>query len=74
MNDSWIKMIEEELMTPAITPTINNRPLPPRNKMPEGTRSATFEQLLGACEDLWESDEEFEEFLKSVEETRKEVG
>lgn len=61
-------------MTPTTPPTINNRPLPPRNKMPENAHSATFEQLLGSCEDLWESDEEFEEFLRSIEETRKEVG
>lgn len=61
-------------MTPSTSPTINNRPLPPRNRMPENVHTARFEELLGACEDLWESDEEFEEFLKSVEQTRKEVG
>ena len=60
------------------------RPQLPRRHSPEalealidkqGVReSATLDKHLGAGIDLWDSDEEFEEFLKIIEATRKEKG
>ena len=61
-------------MDPANQDFPQHHPLPPRNKMPDSIHSATFEQLLGSCKDLWESNEEFEEFLATIEATRKEKG
>lgn len=70
-----------------MTTDIKNRaiqPQLPRQHSPEalealidqqGVReSATLEKQLGAGIDLWDSDEEFEEFLKVIEATRKEKG
>lgn len=36
--------------------------------------TANLEHIYGAGEDLWESDEEFEQFLKFIEQSRKEGG
>lgn len=41
------------------------RPRPPK---PGGAR---YEDLLGAGKDLWDSDEEFEEFVRQLNERRK---
>jgi hypothetical protein len=41
----------------------------------QGVReTATLEKQLGAGIELWDSDEEFEEFMKVIEATRKEKG
>jgi len=36
--------------------------------------TANLEHIYGAGEDLWESDEGFEQFLKYIEQSRKEGG
>ena len=39
----------------------------------QGTlHTSTYERLLGACEHLWRTDEEFEAFLKVIETDRRE--
>jgi len=52
----------------------HDRKLPPTRKLPFDQPGMTYEELLGCCEDLWETDEEFEEFLATIEATRKEKG
>lgn len=61
-------------MDPTSQGSSQPRPKPPRHKIPDNVHSALVEQLLGSCKDLWESDEEFEEFLATIEATRKEKG
>jgi hypothetical protein len=34
-------------------------------------KTANFEHLYGACADLWESDEEFEQFMQFLAQSRK---
>ena len=61
-------------MLPPTKDRSQDRPLPPQRKLPDDEPGMTYEQLLGSCENLWETDEEFEQFLQVVEASRKEKG
>ena len=52
----------------------HNQKLPPQRTLPMDQPGMTFEQLFGCCENLWDSEEEFEQFLATIEATRKEKG
>ena len=43
---------------------------PPKRRPPKAG-GATFEQLFGAGKDLWDSEEDFENFIKLLAERRK---
>ena len=49
-------------------------PLPLQRKLPDDDPGMTYDQLLGCCEDLWETEEELERFLQVIEATRKVKG
>lgn len=53
------------------TDTTKERPLPPKRALPADEPGMTYEQLLGSCEKLWDTEEEFEDFLAVIETTRK---
>jgi len=46
-------------------------PMPPRDKFPPGFKGMKLEDILGKGRDLWDSDEELDEFLRLIRERRK---
>jgi hypothetical protein len=82
---SWDLKKEETIMTTdtELSPPEEPRTRPlPRQYTPEELREmlvkkgpmkyATFEEMIGAGAHLWDSDEEFDEFLRGIYERRKE--